>query len=276
MEDEKQKNLEYLKNDIKYLGFGENLKNDLEQNLNNGHAKFQLRHQGEFKRPGGEMDKMDVLIDFNKSERTGRYFLNSYTATLKNENDPTLEKSQTFYINKGHGVTAKEAYNLLNGRSVYKKQTNREGDEYHAWIQLDFNKKETNGNFKQNQFHDNYGYNLAETLLKYPIKELHDLDATKDLVDGLKKGNLQRATFEIEGKEEKMFLAANPQFKMLRVYDSTLKEKSQGVESSKKLQEPAQPKEQHEEKKETKEKVKPGDDDGPGEGKKKKKNRIRV
>lgn len=68
---------------------------------------------------------MDYQIDFSKSKQGDMYFVNKYQATLKNE-DPGKDKSQTFYINKGNGVTAKEAYNMLDGRAVNKKLMDRE------------------------------------------------------------------------------------------------------------------------------------------------------
>jgi hypothetical protein len=36
----------------------------------------------------------------------------------------------------------------------------------------------------------------------------------------LEKGNLQPVTFIKEGREEKMFVTANPQYKTLDLYDS--------------------------------------------------------
>ena len=52
-----------------------------------------------------------------------------------------VKMEQTFYLNKGKGVTAKEAYNLLEGRAVHKELTTKAGEPYKAWIQLDFENK---------------------------------------------------------------------------------------------------------------------------------------
>ena len=89
------------------------------------------------------------------------YFVNKYQATLKNE-DSEKEKSQTFYINKGNGVTAKEAYNMLDGRAVNKKLMDREDNPYQAWLQINFKEKEDNGNHKLNRYHTAYGFDLGE------------------------------------------------------------------------------------------------------------------
>jgi hypothetical protein len=40
---------------------------------------------------------------------------------------------QTFYTEKGHGITMKEAYNLLDGRAVNKDFQKAEGQKYNAW-----------------------------------------------------------------------------------------------------------------------------------------------
>jgi hypothetical protein len=61
--------------------------------------------------------------------------LNRYQATLKNE-DATKEKSQTFYVTKNTGITAKEAFNLLSSRSVNKDLTNKEGQPFKCLVKI--------------------------------------------------------------------------------------------------------------------------------------------
>ncbi len=65
------------------------------------------------------------------------YFFNKYNLTLKQENSPNMME-QTFYINKGNNITLKEAFNLVSGRSINKDLTNKEGQVYNAWMQMDF------------------------------------------------------------------------------------------------------------------------------------------
>jgi hypothetical protein len=271
MEDINDKNLEYLTKDLKFLGFPENVQTSLKDELliSDKQDKFSIRHSATYNKAGGGKDQVDYQIVFNKSGNSERYFLNNFTATLKNESDPTLNKVQTFYINKGEGITAKEAYNLLSGRPVHKsKLHNRENQEYQAWIQLDLNgEKEPNGNFKHKTFHQNYGYDLPAVLANYPIKELSDATQKKELIQGLEKGNVRQVTFLKESGEEKMFLVANPQFKNMLVFDASMKQKTLGVE--RKEQEPDQ-------KKEKKEKIEQGSDDEESQKDKKKGTRKRV
>ncbi len=75
------------------------------------------------------------------------------------------------------------------------------------------------GNYKINQYHQNYGYDLEATLSKYPIKELNNQEYKSNLIRSLERGNLQSATFTIDGKEQKIFIAANPATKSLRAFD---------------------------------------------------------
>jgi hypothetical protein len=238
------KNLEFLKEGLKYMGFGDKLNADLEKNIERQWKDFQLNLTGEFARENIK-DRVEFRLDFKKSDQSDMYFFNRYQATLKND-DPAQEKSQTFYVTKNSGVTAKEAYNLLCGRSVNKDLTNKEGQAYNAWLQLDFSQKDKNDNFKVKQFHSGYGYDLEATLKKFPIKELTNDEEKVKLMKSLEKGNLQPVTFLKEGKEEKMHIEANPQFKALSLYDSKMQKQFQGIEK-KEQKEP----ENSQEKKET-------------------------
>jgi hypothetical protein len=207
-----QENLNYLKENLKYMGFGDKLNDKLEHNINQGFPDFVLKMESEFNK-----SKLESALHFSRSKETDMYFFNRHDAVLKNDVG-TLE--QTFYVNKGHGVTLKEAFNLLEGRAVYKELTPKEGERYHAWVQLDFKQKEENGNYKTKQFHENYGYNLAETLGKFPIKELMDETKNERLISSLQKGNLQSVTISMEGKDQQFFIQANPQYKTLTIYDN--------------------------------------------------------
>ncbi len=210
-----QQNLNYLKDNLKYLGFGEKLYPELEKNIQQGFSEFKLNLLNEYGK-----DKLNTDLFFRKSDQSDMYFFNSYNAKLTNDSG---SQSQSFYINRGNGFTLKEAYNLLDGRAVNKDLTNNEGQKYNAWVKLDFADKDQNGNCKMKQFHQNYGYDLEAVLSKFPIKELSDDKQKEMLIRSLERGNLQSAAFEKDGKQEKMFIEANPQFKTINVYDGNMK-----------------------------------------------------
>ncbi|HYF70243.1 MAG TPA: hypothetical protein VD884_19020 [Ohtaekwangia sp.] len=226
-----KENLEYLQKAVKFAGFGDHFEKDIEAKMKENLDKFDLAATGEFGK-----SKVDYKLEFNKSQTNDRYYFNRYTATLPNE-DPAKTKSQTFFMNsvapnkddseavkqmkrKAHGVTAKEAYNLLQGRSVYKTLVNKEKEPYNAWMKLNFSKQDQYGNNEVKKFTDKYGFDLDKTLDKYPIMGLDDFEKRQQLLLSLEKGNRLQVTFEKEGKEEKMLIEANPEYKNLEVYDS--------------------------------------------------------
>jgi hypothetical protein len=256
-----QKNLEYLRDGLKYLGFGEGLYDKLSTDIKNLKSEFQLQSQNEYGK-----DKVSYALDFKKSEQSDMYFFNKYTATIKGENN-SPDKSQTFYIKKNAGITANEAYNLLSGRPVYKDLLNSEGQKFNAWLQLDPNIKDDNGNSKYRQFHTGYGYNLENELAKHPIKEFGDQLSKERLMQSLERGNLHQVTFTKGDKEEKMFIEANPQFKTLNIYDASMKKVFQ--EHQKKESMPDQQKEPSEEKRQEqkKENANAMEDESPNKGK---------
>ncbi|MFD2164522.1 hypothetical protein ACFSJU_19105 [Paradesertivirga mongoliensis] len=209
-------NLEFLQTNLKYFGFGDKLNDDLKKNIEAQKAEFQLKIEiPHFN------NKMDYTLHFKKSNTSDMYFFNRYDAGLKNgkhEND----KAHSFYVNKGSGITAKEAFNLLEGRSVYKDLVSKEGEKYSAWVKLDFENTDKKGNHLLKQFSEKYGFDLGKTLSNYPIKELQDPEQKKQLISSLNKGNVQQVSMNPESKEGKFYIEAIPQFKNINVYDSKM------------------------------------------------------
>lgn len=211
-----EKNFEYLKDNIKYMGFGEKQNDTLEQHLKEGKESFQLTYKAEVNKKAFE-----AVLQFRKSDNSDMYFFNSYHASLERRNGEKVE--QTFYLTKGKGVTAKEAYNLLEGRAVFKELSNKAGEPYRAWIQLDFDNKDKNNNNEVKQYHEKYGYDLKEAVGKYAISELDGGGKEKTLMQSLQKGNIQSVFIEKEGSISKMFIEANPQYKTATLYNAEMK-----------------------------------------------------
>jgi hypothetical protein len=212
----KEKNVEYLKNQIKFTGFGDALENALRENIVKESPEFKLDHEIKYGN-----DTVSSSLNFKKSEQSDMYFFNSYKMNIQKEGQPQ-ELSQTFYINIDNNITAKEGYNLMEGRAVNKYLKNKEGEIYNAWVKMDFKEADEKGNFKLNHYHENYGYNLEASLEKHSIKELDTPKFKDDLMSSLKKGNIQSVTFVIAGEERKQFVEANPHFKTINVYDGAM------------------------------------------------------
>lgn len=211
-----EKNSDYLKDQLKYTGFGEGLQNELKEKMEKQTPEFQLNHSQKFGK-----DEVSATLHFKKSNESEMYFFNRYDAALKPEKEADTIQ-QTFYINKESNITLKEGYNLMSGRAVNKDLTTKEGQKYNAWVQMDFKDTDNSGNFKMKQFHQNYGYNMEQALAKLPIKELASDTDKAALIQSLEKGNRQAVTFVQEGKEQRHFIEANPQYKNITVYDGNM------------------------------------------------------
>jgi len=258
-----EKNFEYLKDQVKYTGFGETLDGELKEKMQKEESNFTLTYNAQYGN-----DTATATLNFNKSKESDMYFFNSYKVELHKENSKEALE-QTFYINKGSNISMKEAFNLMEGRSVNKDLTNKEGEKYNSWLQMDFKQTDTNANFKINQYHQNYGYDLEATLSKHPIKELETPKYKEDLMDSLKKGNLQSATFLKEGNEIKHYIEASPQFKTINIYDINM-QRIDNRHSKEKQQSETQ---QASEKQHSKKQSQSADDDGPEVPKEAKKKR---
>jgi hypothetical protein len=212
-----EQNFDYLKNQLKYTGFGEDLYEKLKESLQSGKPDFTLFHSQNFGK-----DSVVATLQFRKSETNEMYFFNRYSILLKNNLHPEAAK-QTFFVNKDQDtVTLKEAYNLMSGRAVFKELSNKENEKYNAWIQLDFKSTDASGNFGLKKFNENY-FNLGETLKKYPIKEMVNDEERDRIIRSLQRGNMQ-AVHLINGDKPLMYLVeVAPQFKSLNFYDNNMK-----------------------------------------------------
>jgi hypothetical protein len=207
-----EENFEYLSNNLKYLGFGEDLNVVLKEELQKQQTEFRLTHITVFGK-----DDLESILHFRKSHINEMYFFDKYYLHLRKHDEPS-ELVQPFYIYKGKGITCKEGYNLLCGRAINKDLTNKEGEVYNAWLQLDLSARE-NESYKIKQYHQNYGFELIKSLSRLPIQELADANDRERLIRSLEKGNLQPVTFLKNNQEIKMWIAANPRFKSINVYD---------------------------------------------------------
>lgn len=203
----KKQNIEELQDRMKYSGFGETLNQELEKRIKAGKGDFELAVTKEV----GEK-KLDYALHFRKSDE-GRYYYNGFDAKLTNPEGK--EQSQRFYQNQG--ISAKEALNLLEGRSVFKSLFNKEGERYNAWLQLDLVAKDEKGQHPVTQYHQNYGFKLDDKVKELPLKDLKFPDQLDLLLYSLKKGN--RHKVGIEGNDGKFQVEANPKYKTINIYD---------------------------------------------------------
>jgi hypothetical protein len=213
-----EKNHDYLKDQLKYTGFGEEAQAQLRDNLMKSQNEFSIKQVIAYGK-----DELSVSLNFKKSTNSDMYFFNSYRAELQKPGSDA-KISQTFYVNnEGRNITQKEAYNLLDGRSVNKDLVNKDGQIHNAWIKLDFKETTASGNYKVRQFSPQYGFELDKSLEKLPVKELLDSKERVRLLESLERGNRQAVTFIDQGSDQKRFIEANPQYKTINQYDENQK-----------------------------------------------------
>jgi hypothetical protein len=206
---------------MKYLGFGDNalLNQQLEELTEKVAEGFELYTDAFF----DEHTKLEAKLYFRHSDKEDRYFFNKYDALLLYPKEPIRNRAQTFYTHLGKGITFKESFNLLQGRSVFKNMINLEGEKYQAWVRLDFGEKDSHDNYKFKQYGLRYGYELEKVLEDYPIRELQNEKTKAELYRSLQRGNLQLVTFDKPAKAEKVFIEANPMSRRINIYPQVVK-----------------------------------------------------
>ena len=218
--------LNYLKSQVKYLGLGEDPKmhKDLENAVLSPENKTSVRI--EYNHPDKLMKGNSATFDLNisKSEQGG-VFLNSYRANLTTKNGE--ERSQTFKVQKENNITAKEAINLLEGRSVkieHDMVDSETGElsRTESFIKLNMKEPKTEyGNYKYEWYNKGYGVDVDSIMQKSNLVFADDTQRERTKKH-LEKGNITQATFMHENRQVQGFVILNPQWKSLNLYDNAM------------------------------------------------------
>lgn len=211
--------VQYLKDQLKYLGFGEDekLHKDLEKGIKSAKTQFEIKTSFAKSLPE---NRVGFLLRFNKTDR-GSVFLNSYHAILKNEKDESIHHN--FPVNRENTITAKEAVNLLEGRAVKIEFQNPKTEQKEpAFVQFNFNEPKTeNGNYNFQNFYKNYGVDTVKIVEKSNL--IFDKPEYKEnTIKSLEKGNIVKVKFELDSKVIEGKAVLNPQYKNLNLYDSDM------------------------------------------------------
>lgn len=230
-----------LQEQIKFSGFQEDFTKEIKALLKKDRPQSAITTE----KVMDNNDNLAVTLNFGKSEKTNKHYLNNYHVKMTKENGEVME--QTFYRNFGSSISLKEAYNLMNGRAVYKTNLiGQDGERYNAWLQLDRTKADKNGNYKYHKFHDNYGFDVEAKLTERGYTQMNVTGDENYFVNAIKKGDIVLATRQENGQEIKEYVEANPRFKDLKVYDlnfnrqSLLKKESENIETGQKMDGKAQ------------------------------------
>lgn len=215
-----EKSYDYLKNQLLYLGFGEEIAAPLKERMQEGLAEFTLPHVRKF----GE-NEMHSVLHFSRSEKDMTFF-NRFEVTLKQAGKEDL--TQTFFVAKEYNYTLQERYNMLDGRFVYREQPKMNrveengtskmvptGETYFAWRGLDFKQADQHGNFLPKTMF----WNHEKELLRYPIAELAEQYDHMRLLASLEKGNKATVTITRDSGDMKASIAANPRMMRFDFFD---------------------------------------------------------
>ena len=218
--DNLKKNMEYLVDQVKFLGFGqdEKLQEKLKSMVSSDQKQFTIAISSD---KTSFQNKMNFNLHFNKAD-TGTVFFNKFEAHLTNESKGT-DLQHTFAV-KNNGFTAKQAINLLEGRAVKTEIKNpNTGEKETAFVKLKLNEpKNENGNFKLQVFNKNYGVNAASIVERSNLV-FKDEKHKEITIKSLEKGNIVAVKFKSEEKEQEGKAILNPQYKTLNLYDQNLK-----------------------------------------------------
>lgn len=214
----KEENAQYLEKRLVYTGFGEALIPELREKMAEGKEKFELHFEKEI---NGK--KVEANLKYSLSTQ-GNYFFNSYDLKINRAEMEPLARS--FNVSNQETYSLKEAFNLLEGRSVLKvnsKLENKEEggkiEELKSWSYLDFTKNNSKG---EPIMRKRYDYDLEAHVSKLPIKKLEIPAIKADLLQSLERGNLQSVMIEKDGEFKKHYLEAQPKYNSLTVYDENM------------------------------------------------------
>jgi len=214
----KTENLESLQKNLKYLGFGELANEALKSELSTGKESFKIDLNIKPVSPDLKEDQsVKYSLAFTKSKTADHYYLNSYTAQLTG-NDIKDQKEQNFALHNGNGITSKEAFNLLAGRAVNKDIINKADENVNVWIKLNT----AEGGPDKNYYNKNYGFDLNKVVDNLNAKFTENF-TRESVIKSLEKGNLQSVFVKNDSLPEQVYIAANPQYKKLDIFDKDLK-----------------------------------------------------
>ena len=210
-----KENLDMLKGVLQSLDFGNDpdLLLQLEDELSQDQFSFQLSTKTSF----DDLTSIEAILYFYRPSRDVYTRLEMYDCRLIYFSEPSKSRFQTFDIDNGSGISFREAFNLLQGRSVCKSLPPENSDQPAVWIQLDFDKQDDHDNYLFRRFRLGIGYSLEKILGLYPIAELNDENAKARIIAELQRGDLLIVTFEVS-RPKKMYISANPRYKNINVY----------------------------------------------------------
>lgn len=210
-----KENFDMLKGTLQNLGFTDDpeLLAQLEDELSQDQFSFQLSTRSSF----DDLTSIEARLHFYRPNRNIHLRLVKYSCVLTYFSDPSKSRFNTFFMHDGGEISFREAFNLLQGRSIYKPHGTSIDKPHDVWLQLDFDRRDTLDNYLFREFRVGNSYPLEKVLRLYPIAELSDEDSEDRLIASLHRGDLLIVNFEL-GNPKKMYISANPRYRNINVY----------------------------------------------------------
>ena len=152
---------------------------------------------------------MEYRLPFRRND-DGTYTLDRYDAHLLHESQPDLNRGRSFKLVDGHGITAKQAANLLEGRAVQRPVIDVDGQVTDTWVRLSFSERDLDHQFKLKRYDPEGGLDIGKDLKGLPFRELNNPVARDILFSKLKNGNIAGITFDNGTSAFSMFAYADP------------------------------------------------------------------
>jgi hypothetical protein len=208
-----------LENDLKYLVISPNEPGKKPENLirkfdSPTEAIAYFREQtGRSELAIGKSNKED--LPFKVTAATMKDGKVDYVSKEFNQAYYSPSLTNSHYVEKGVGYNVEQGSNMLQGRAAFRNDlVSRAGEQYQAWNIIAFDKpKDKYGNYKVQQYNENYGFDVKKSLDDYRIKHLDDPKKSAELITELNNGNRPVVTVEgKDGKEVAMRIEAVPRY----------------------------------------------------------------
>lgn len=153
------------------------------------------------------------------------YAIRKYDASVRWIDNNPPERLHSFQLtDRRIFFSFKEAYNLLQGRSVLKRHVTRAGREYLSWMQLDFEYTDSKGDYCWMVF-PKRGFNVRAALrnafrAKFGGRRL-DLSRLDKLAKSLEQGNREVITMQYGPRTKFFSIEANPKDRRIKITDGS-------------------------------------------------------
>lgn len=184
----------------------------LDSGLASGNQSFELYWEGIY-----QINKASAKIYFYKKIESDEYVALRYDASTQASTYPFEERKNSFILKDGKGITFREAYNLLQGRPIFKDFLTNSQVSYSAWLQLDFSARDISGNYVEVKYPGRPRFDLDKAVRMYPILELEDENDANELIWSLQRGDRVKVSFRKRRKIEKVLIEVNVKEKLLTI-----------------------------------------------------------